>query len=208
MQLLSQKMESCWHRHLVRLWDPTTRQCLKTQDHVDWVNSIAFSEDGEMLASAPEDSTVRLWDPTTGQCLQTLQGHDDCVNAIDFSEDGKMLASASEDSTVRLWDPTTGRCLQTFEGVSEVKTLSFSKDNQYLYTDRGILIPRPGPPTTSCHQPAPAHALYIEKTWVTQHDQNLLWLPLEYRSTACTTVYNEKLALGYPSGRIIFFVFA
>ncbi|KAN0074911.1 Quinonprotein alcohol dehydrogenase-like superfamily [Elaphomyces granulatus] len=193
----------------VRLWDPTTAQCLQTlQDHTRRVNAIVFSEDGKMLASASADSTVRLWDPATGQCLQILQGHTDQANVIAFSEDGKMLASASADSTVRLWDPTTGQCLQTLKGISRIKALSFSNDDHHLYTDRGILILRPDLPSTLCHQQAPIHTLSVKETWVTLHDQNILWLPPEYRATTCIAVYNKKLALGYPSGQIVFFAFA
>ncbi len=38
--------------------------------------------------------------------------------------------------------------------------------------------------------------------------QNLLWLLPEYRATTCTTVYNDMLALGYPSGQVIVLEFA
>jgi hypothetical protein len=88
-------------------------------------------------------------------------------------------------------------------GISNVETLSFSNDHQYLYTNRGILMLHPDLPDTPSHQQKPAHVLFGKETWIT-HDQNLLWLPSEYRATACTAVHDNNVALGYPSGQIIF----
>jgi WD40 repeat protein len=39
------------------------------------VYSVAFSPNGQQLASGSLDKTVILWDPATGQNVSTLQGH-------------------------------------------------------------------------------------------------------------------------------------
>ena len=90
-------------------WDVQTGQGIRVlKGHKGWVNSVAFSADGRMLASGSYDQTVRLWDVQTGQEIRGLKGHKGGVSSVAFSADGRMLASGSTDQTVRLWDVQTG----------------------------------------------------------------------------------------------------
>ncbi|KAF4448241.1 nwd1 protein [Fusarium austroafricanum] len=108
--------------------------CLQTlEGHDSSVNSVAFSADGQRLASGSGDKTVKIWDTATGACLQTLEGHDNSVSSVAFSADGQRLASGSFDKTVKIWDAATGTYVQTLEGHNDlVISVAFLADSQRL----------------------------------------------------------------------------
>ena len=101
--------------------------------HTDYVWSVAFSLDGDTLASGSWDNTIRLWDPHRGKLKTTLIGHTDDVMSVAFSPDGNALVSGSWDNTIRLWDPHAGVLKRTLiEHSGGVGSVVFSPDGSLL----------------------------------------------------------------------------
>jgi tricorn protease-like protein len=103
----------------VRLWNAAdgSERALMV-GHRGRVSSVAFSPDGQTVASGAADDTVRLWNVADGSERARLAEHDGRVLSVAFSPDGKTVVSGAADATVRLWDVASGRCLVILCGAA------------------------------------------------------------------------------------------
>ena len=100
--------------------------------HTDIVWSVAFSPDGQTLASSGWDDKIRLWNAETKQHEITLIEQSD-IMTVAFSPDGQTLASGNWDAAVRLWDPSTGKIKKTLRGHTDgIESVVFSPDGETL----------------------------------------------------------------------------
>lgn len=131
----------------VRVWDVSecvtgrntacrvpTDNAMVLDEHEGEVWSVAFSPDGNTLASGDSVGMVLLWDLETDQ-PEALHGHADTVFAVAFSPDGRTLASGGADRTILLWDLTsegepTAQVLQGHENW--VLSLAFNPSGALL----------------------------------------------------------------------------
>jgi WD40 repeat protein len=126
-----------WH-YLMRL---CRVEPLVLRDRTE-VNSVAFSPDGEHLASAGGDGTIKVWNSKTGKVVQTLGTHADSVYAVAFHPDGNHLASVDagrKTAALKVWDLKTGQ--QVFDGPGDAEHnigtaygVAFSADGRHVAT--------------------------------------------------------------------------
>ncbi len=97
-------------------------------------DSVAFSPDSRLLASADCASTLRLWLVETGGLRHTFRHSDNgSIPSIAFSLDGQWLVSAGNDGTIKLWTVETGEQKYVFEeGRDMANSISISPDGKLL----------------------------------------------------------------------------
>ncbi|NEO80763.1 hypothetical protein [Moorena sp. SIO4G3] len=110
------------------------RERNRLEGHDNTVNTVSFSPDGELIATASSDKTVKIWSKE-GKELYTLagkDGHQDEIRSVTFSPDGKLIATASKDKTVKVWQ-RNGKYIQTLTGHRNlVWSVRFSPDLKSL----------------------------------------------------------------------------
>ena len=122
-----------WNNNTIHLWDVVSGKLLRTlEGHSKRVISLAFSPDGQRLASASYDNTIKLWDVKTGLLLRTLTGRPGhMMGCVAFSPNNNLIASG-DGTEIRLWSAQSGQLLQTITPNNRVFALAFSPDGKTL----------------------------------------------------------------------------
>ena len=101
------------------------------------VFTVAFSPDGQLLASGGDDNAAILWDVAAQNEREAFIEHGSAVMSVAFSPDGRRLASACLDGFVRLWDVENRRRRISLTHKGWVRSVAFSPDGQLLASGGG-----------------------------------------------------------------------
>ncbi|KAK4702167.1 cytosolic iron-sulfur protein assembly protein CIAO1, partial [Phenoliferia sp. Uapishka_3] len=122
--------------------------------HQRTVRSLAFSPNGQTLATASFDATVGIWQQVDEaglddghsaagaggdeewEAVDPLEGHDSECKSAEWSADGRLLASCSRDKSVWIWEaigPAEFECLAVLMNhTQDVKSLTWHPSEELL----------------------------------------------------------------------------
>lgn len=113
-----------------RLWDPASvrRPFVRLVGHNGPIRGLAFSANGELLATAGQDKLAMIWDALSGERLSTPASHAGAVFAASISPSGRLLLTGGEDQRAGVW-PIGGeqrhdKMLVTAGGVTDAAWVS------------------------------------------------------------------------------------
>jgi WD40 repeat protein len=118
----------------VKMWNTTNGNQQETlARHQDWVERVAWSGDGRLIAYSVRNEASWLWDVEENRHRAALRGHSTFVRGLLFTPDNRHLVSAGEDGTMRVWDSATGACIHIMYGyAARVHDMSWSPDGSHL----------------------------------------------------------------------------
>jgi WD40 repeat protein len=95
-------LATCSADRKIKLWNAEGKEQATLEGHKDWVSDVAFSADGQTLASASHDRTARLWDVASRKEVVSFGPHTSTCWSVAISPEG-YLAVGTHNAGVRLW---------------------------------------------------------------------------------------------------------
>ena len=116
----------------VKLWRISDQTEIATLQHNEYVWTLAFSRDGQLLAAGDGRGTVKVWDVQKRQAIARLEGDTNSVYSVAFSPDSRILASAGYQGQIKLWNVANWELLGTLKNPGTAFTVDFSIDGKAL----------------------------------------------------------------------------
>ena len=115
--------------------------------HGYWAQTIAYSPDGQWVASGSYDHTLRVWEAATGREVARMK-HEHSVHAVAFSSDGRWVASGGEDNVVQVWlwqskDLIAEACARLPRNLTQEEWRQYLGDEPYHPTCPNLPTPKP-----------------------------------------------------------------
>jgi serine/threonine protein kinase len=100
--------------------------------HLGAVGTVAFSPNGQILATGSRDQTIKLWNLETGDIIGTLTGDGSPIWSLDFSSTGSDLAAGSYYWRILEWNLETGETYIPLQQNGAVWSVKISPDERLI----------------------------------------------------------------------------
>ncbi|MFZ5439112.1 MAG: WD40 repeat domain-containing protein [Myxococcota bacterium] len=100
--------------------------------HTDVVVAMAFSPDGQSMATIARDKTLRLWDLSTGGVRHTVTFPHEQLNAVGFSGDGRWVAVGDLALQVSVVEVATGKVHRTLAHPDAAGEVALDREGALL----------------------------------------------------------------------------
>lgn len=110
--------------------------------HVDMINAIHISPDGEWMATGSVDKMIKVTHIATGRELRTFAGNDGRVSIVRFSPDSKLIAGLFSHGMVYVWNIATGERVLEFEADESAQAVDFVLNGKYVLALGENLTPK------------------------------------------------------------------
>ena len=106
----------------------------KLLGHAHPIRRVAFSPDGNFLASTSADEELLIFDVHSANVKVRLK-HDPSPRGVSFSHDGKLLAVGTQDGSIHVWAWQEAREVRVWKAHGDsVFSVEFTKDDLHLVT--------------------------------------------------------------------------
>jgi len=98
--------------------------------HPSGAHRLAFSPDGEKLASGGLHGKIRIWSVEDGSAIKTLTGHDDAVRGLAWLDEDHLI-SADRSGRILLRDLPSSRLVYSLQ-LKAVHNMTLAPDRSWL----------------------------------------------------------------------------
>lgn len=135
------------------LYDYSANRTYQLPTGHDNANCIAFSRDGELLATGGSDRLIKLWHIESQRQIGELSGHRGEVSGVCFSPDRQTLLSAGGDGLLKLWSVAEREEILDLhqQAGAGLSCVSVSHDGRWIaatsHSAQKLVVFDVGPPT-------------------------------------------------------------
>ncbi len=101
--------------------------------HVDTVNDIAFSKNGNWVATCSYDRKISLFSLVSMSAKVQLKAHAAAIMKIQFLTNNRLV-SVDKNSSAIIWDLSTGKVIERLQGIhDEIRQIVTSENDRFLF---------------------------------------------------------------------------